>query len=200
LLVLPGSRPSEIERMTPAFGEAVAFLQRGRPELVVAVAVADTVAERVKSAVANWSVTVSLVEGEAARRDAMRGATVALACSGTVSTELALAGCPMIIAYRLDPLTYWLVMRVVTVDYATLFNIAAGEEIAPELIQKDCTGPALARAVAERLDDPELRARQVERQFEALDRMGRGGPDPSERAAEVILELLGKRNLSKASA
>jgi lipid-A-disaccharide synthase len=194
LLVLPGSRPSEIERLAQPFEEAVIRLHVAQPDLVVAVVVADTVADAVKGRIAAWPMRVHLIEGEAAKRDAMKGATVALACSGTVSTELALAGCPMVIAYRLDPLTYWLVMRVVMVKYATLFNIAAGEEIAPELIQGKCTGPLLAEAVAERLNDPKLRARQTEQQFAALDRMGRGGADPSERAAETVIELMAQRS------
>jgi lipid-A-disaccharide synthase len=193
LLVLLGSRPSEVERLATPFEAAVTKLHEERPGLVVAVAVADTVAALVKGHVAAWPFPVRIIEGESPKRDAMKGATVALACSGTVSTELALAGLPMVIAYRLDALTHWLVMRVVMVKYATLFNIAAGVEIAPELIQNECTGPKLAAAVAERLDDLDLRKNQIARQFEALDRMGRGGPDPSEKAADTLIELLSSR-------
>jgi len=199
LLVLPGSRPGEIKRMTPPFEEAVRLLKAERPELHVVVPVADTVAEAVRGRIAGWPFRAHLVEDEAAKRDAFKAATVALACSGTVSTELALAGCPMVIAYRIDTLTYQLAKRVVTTELFTLFNIAAGEAVAPELIQADCTGPKLAAAVAERLDDPALRARQVERQFEALDRMGRGMPDPSEAAAEAVLKLLAERERAPAA-
>lgn len=190
LLVLPGSRPSEIKRMTPPFGDAVRTLTAQRPDLVVAVPAADTVADRLKAAIADWPPGVRLVEGESDKRDAFKAATVALACSGTVSTELALAGVPMVIAYRLDAVTYALMHRFVTTDYATLFNIAAQDFVAPEFIQGDCTGDALAAAVAARLDAPALRETQVRRQYEALDRMGRGGPDPSEAAARAVLDLL----------
>ena len=120
----------------------------------------------------------------------MKAATVALACSGTVTTELALAGCPMVVAYRLAPLTYAILKRLVRTKYVTLFNIAAQDFVAPELIQDACNGPALAREVALRLDDPALRAAQVDRQYEALDRMGRGGPDPNVAAAEAVIRLL----------
>jgi lipid-A-disaccharide synthase len=191
LLILPGSRPREIECVGPPFAEALSRLARERPDLIAVVPVAETVKERVKAEIASWPVPVRLIEGEAAKRDAMKGATVALACSGTVSTELALAGCPMVIAYRVDPATYWVARRLVRTRFATLFNIAAQEFVAPEFIQDDCTGEKLALAVAERLDDEALRARQVERQFAALDRMGRGGPDPSEQAADALLEILG---------
>ena len=123
----------------------------------------------------------------------MKTATVALACSGTVTTELALAGCPMVIGYRLAPLTYAILKRLIRTRYVSLLNIAAQDFVAPELIQADCNGPALAREVALRLDDPALRTRQVERQDQALLRMGRGGPDPSEAAAEAVLALARRR-------
>jgi lipid-A-disaccharide synthase len=191
LLVLPGSRPREIERVGPVFAEAVGQLSRDRPDLIVVVPVAETVAEQVRAAVDGWPASARLIEGEAAKRDAMKGATVALACSGTVSTELALAGCPMVIAYRVDAPTYWLARQIVTTKFATLFNIAVQEFVAPEFIQDACTPQNLAAAVAARLDDPGLRARQVALQSDALDRMGRGGPDPSEAAADALLEVLG---------
>ena len=191
LLVLPGSRPSEIQRVLPPFEDAVARLKAERPNLHVVIPAAPTVAETVKARVAGWPYRAHVVEGEAAKRDAMKAATVALACSGTVTTELALAGCPMVVAYRLAPLTYAILKRLIRTKYVTLFNIAAQDFIAPEMIQADCNGPALAREVALRLDDPTLRARQAERQTEALRKMGRGGPDPSDAAAAAVVARVG---------
>jgi lipid-A-disaccharide synthase len=193
LLVLPGSRPKEVERLAEPFIDALKRLTAGHPDLCIAVVVAETVAERVKAEVAQWPFPVCLVEGEAAKRDAMKGATVALTCSGTVSTELALAGCPIVVAYRFDKLTYAIAKLIVTTRTATLFNMAAGEHVAPEFIQDDCTGEKLAAAMSERLNDRLLRERQIAAQYAALDKMGRGGPDPSERAADALLELLRAR-------
>ncbi|MFC3070014.1 lipid-A-disaccharide synthase [Phenylobacterium soli] len=190
LLVLPGSRPSEIARVMPAFEEAVNILKAGRPELQVVVPAAPTVAEAVKGRVAGWAHRAHVLEGEETKLDAMKAATVALACSGTVTTELALAGAPMVIGYRLGPVTYAIVKRLIRTRYVTLFNIAAQDFVAPELIQDECNGPALAREIARRLDDPELRARQTAAQYAALDKMGRGGPDPSEAAATAVLKVL----------
>lgn len=191
LLVLPGSRRSEIARLMQPFGDAVARLKASYPRLHVVLAVAETVAEEVRAAARDWPVQPFLIEGETARLDAMRGATVALACSGTVTTELALAGCPMVVAYRISGLTYALAKMVVTTKWATLINIAAGREIAPEFIQGRCTGPLLAAALAERLDDPALRARQIAEQTEALSGLGpRDGPDPSERAADAVIAIV----------
>lgn len=187
LLVLPGSRPSEIERVLPPFEDAVNRLKAERPDLHVVVPAAPTVAELVKARVAGWPHRAHVVEGEGLKRDAMKAATVALACSGTVTTELALAGVPMVVAYRLAPITYAILKRLIRTQYVTLFNIAAQDFVAPEMIQADCNGPALAREVAVRLDDPGLRAGQVARQSAALLKMGRGGPDPSEAAAAAVI-------------
>lgn len=193
LLVLPGSRPSEIQRVLPAFEATVNQLRAERPSLHVVVPAAATVAELVKAKVAGWPHRAHVLEGEAARHDAMKAATVALACSGTVTTELALAGCPMVVGYRLGPMTYAILKRLIRTRFITLFNVAAQDFIAPEFVQDACNGPALAAAVAARLDDPALRARQVARQNDALLKMGRGGPDPNEAAADAVLALVGRR-------
>jgi lipid-A-disaccharide synthase len=193
LLVLPGSRPSEIRLMTPVYGEAVARLKAARPELEVAVAVAGTVAELVRDELAGWSVPVHEVD-EAEKYAVMKAATVAMATSGTVSTELALAGAPMVIGYRFQPLSYAIMRPFFTGKYATLFNHAADEEIARELIQKDATPEAFAAEVGRLLDDPAARADQAARQTAALDLMGRGGRDPSEIAAEAVLRVIVERN------
>jgi len=186
LLVLPGSRPSEIARMLPPFEQAVKILKSDRPALHVVVPLADTVAALARPRLAGWSGPIHIVEGEAAKRDAMKAATVALACSGTVTTELALAGAPMVVAYRLGRVTWLIIKRLIRTPYVVLFNIAANAEIAPELLQDQCTGPNLARVIAARLDDPALRARQIAAQNAALELMGRGEPDPSEKAAAIV--------------
>lgn len=192
LIVLPGSRRSEIERVMPPFEDAVALLKAARPDLQVIVPAAATVADAVRARVAGWPHRAHVVEGEADRYSAMKAATVALACSGTVTTELALAGVPMVVGYRLGPVTYAILKQMIRTEFVTLFNIAAQRFVAPELIQSDCNGPALAREVAQRLDDPALRQAQVAAQDEALTKMGRGGPDPSEAAALAVLKILGR--------
>lgn len=190
LLVLPGSRPSEITRILPAFEDAVTELKTMRPDLHVVVLAAPTVAEAVRAQVAGWPHQASVIEGETGKQDVMKAATVALACSGTVTTELALAGCPMVVGYRLGPVTYALLKPMMRTKYVTLVNIAADGFVAPELLQKDCTGPKLAREVLRRLDDPVLRNDQVTRQSAALIKMGLGGPDPDEAAADAVLQML----------
>ena len=192
LLVLPGSRPSEISRMTPVFEQAVALLKREAPALEVAVVAAGTVADDVAARVATWPFRVHLVQ-EDEKYDAMRAATVAMATSGTVSTELALAGAPMVISYRFGAVSYAIMRPFFTGKFATLFNTAADAMIAPELIQSDATPGKLAAVVGRLLADPAARADQSARQTAALDLMGRGGPDPSELAAEATLEVIAAR-------
>lgn len=194
LLILPGSRPSEVARLAGPFGDAAARLAGERPELRVLVNVAPTVAAQVEAAVAQWSVPVRLLSNETEQRDAMAAATVALVCSGTATTELALAGCPMVVAYKVSGPTYAVLKRLIRTPWITLFNIAAGEEVAPELIQDACTGEALARELRLRLSDAVLREEQVRRQTAALARMGRGGPDPNALAAEAVLKIAAARS------
>jgi lipid-A-disaccharide synthase len=189
LLVLPGSRPSEIKLMTPVYEGAVGQLKRADPALEVAVIAAGTVADDVAGRIAAWPFRVHLVS-EAEKYDAMKAATVALATSGTVSTELALAGAPMVIGYRFQPLSYTIMKPFFTGKYATLFNHAADEEIARELIQKDATPEKVAAEVGRLLADPEARRAQAERQTAALDLMGRNAPDPSSLAADAVLRVI----------
>ncbi|QYC11316.1 lipid-A-disaccharide synthase [Brevundimonas nasdae] len=189
LLVLPGSRPSEINRMTPVFEATIARLKSADPGLEVAVVAAGTVAQDVAARVAAWPFRVHLVD-EAEKYDAMRAANAALATSGTVSTELALAGAPMVIAYRIDGLSYLLMKRLVTAKHITLFNIAADRRIAPEFIQDEATPDALAKAVGRLLTDPFAASEQAAQQTAALDLMGRGGPDPSDLAADAVLRVI----------
>lgn len=190
LLVLPGSRPAEIRHMMPVFGEVMTRLHKARPELTFVMPVAATVHDRVLEAAKSVPVPIQFIDNETDKFSAMQAATVALACSGTVSTELALAGCPMVIAYKLEPLTYWIYRRISTLKHATMFNIMADKRIAPEFIQDECTADNLLNAIEARLDDRTLREQQVAEQFAALDAMGRGQRPTSERAARAVLEFL----------
>jgi lipid-A-disaccharide synthase len=193
LVVLPGSRPSEIRLMTPVYEAAVARLKAADPALEIAVVAAGTVAADVTARVATWPFRAHVV-GEDRKYAAMRAATVALATSGTVSTELALAGAPMVIAYRFQPLSYAIMKPFFTGTYATLFNHAADEEIARELIQNDATPEKVSAEVGRLLADPEARRLQAARQTAALDRMGREGRDPSEIAADAVLRVIATKN------
>jgi lipid-A-disaccharide synthase len=175
--------------MTPVYEAAIARLKAADPTLEIAVVAAGTVAADVTARIATWPFRAHVV-GEDQKYAAMRAATVALATSGTVSTELALAGAPTVISYRFQPLSYAIMKPFFTGKYATLFNHAADEEIARELIQNDATPEKVAAEVGRLLGDPEARRTQAERQTAALDLMGREGRDPSEIAADAVLRVI----------
>lgn len=190
LMILPGSRPAEIRRLMPVFRDVMLRLAVEHPNLTMIMPVAETVRDLVVDATRDLALRFVLIESEGDKYSAMKAADLALACSGTVSTELALAGCPMVIAYKVEPLTYWIFKTIATIKHVTLFNIAAGKTIAPEFIQDACTSDKLVEALDERLDDKIMRYKQVEEQFAALDIMGRGQRPPAELAAKAVLEFL----------
>jgi lipid-A-disaccharide synthase len=190
LLLLPGSRRGEVDRLLPCFRQAVVRLKREWPDLHVIAAPAETVATQVAEHLSAWETPVQILEGDHQKLSSMRAATVALACSGTVTTELAMAGCPMVVAYRLGPITAAIARRLIRTRYITLFNVAAKKMVAPELVQKACNGPALARAVSWLLADPAMRDRQVADQTAALEIMRGGIQDPIGAAADAIIAQL----------
>ena len=193
VLVLPGSRPAEVQRLMPVFGVALGRLGAERRRLRVTLAPAQATSAAVKRAAAEWPFEVEYADSDVARWRAMRSATVALACSGTVTTELASAGCPMVVAYRLSPLTFTVAKRLIRTPFITLLNVAARAAIAPEFVQGDCSAANLAGALAARLDDPGLRARQVAAQTRALGLMRGGIDDPIAAAAEAVIAALTAR-------
>ncbi len=192
LLLLPGSRGGEVRRLMPPFEAAAARLRSTHPDLKVALAAAEGVAGQVRSALSSWRDPPVMIEGESERLDAMRGATAALACSGTVTTELALAGCPMVVAYRLDPLTYLAARALIRTPYITLFNVAAGAAVAPERIQGACNGKTLAADLARLLDDPAARRSQIEAQLRAVAAMRGGVDEPIEAAADEVFGVISR--------
>jgi lipid-A-disaccharide synthase len=162
----------------------------GRPRLKIAVLAAEAVAEAVALGVERWAAPTLVVRDEQARLSAMAAATAALACSGTVTTELALMGAPMVVAYRLDLFTAPIAKALLRTRYITLFNVAAGREVAPELVQSQCTGPRLARALEPLIDDPQARRRQADAQSAALEIMRGGIADPADAAARAVIARL----------
>ncbi|MFI4973410.1 MAG: lipid-A-disaccharide synthase [Caulobacterales bacterium] len=195
LLVLPGSRPGEIKRILPVFEDAAIRLTNDRPDLQIVIPAAPTVAAAVKARVARWPFRAHLVEGEPDKLAAMRAATLALACSGTVTTELAVAGCPMLVGYRGHPATALVVRMVLRTRFFTLLNLAADQEIAPEFLQERCNGREIAAAAAALLDDPSRRQAQAEAQRAALTKLGLGVADPFAAAADAVIDAARERGL-----
>jgi lipid-A-disaccharide synthase len=192
LLVLPGSRSSEIRHHIAIFGEALDRLQaEGKVfELILPTMphLLDLVSEGVKS----WKVRPQIVVGEQEKRAAFRIATAALAKSGTVTLELALSGVPMVAAYRAGALEARIVLRFVTVQSVILANLVVGENVVPEFVQDDCTADKLAGALGEVLSDSPMRRRQQDAFARMNDVMSTGNQSPSVRAADIVLGMLRK--------
>jgi lipid-A-disaccharide synthase len=193
IAVLPGSRRGEVKRLLPAFSGAVALLAERYPGLAVAVPTTENVAEEVAAAVARWPVKAILLRGPAERFDAFAACDAALAASGTVALELALAKAPTVVAYRVNPLTHRLLRHIIKIDYANLLNLILKREAVPELIQGNCTPKRLAAAIARLIDDPDARAAQLASCQEALKAIGYGGVSPGQRAAAEVLARIGSK-------
>ncbi len=161
LLLLPGSRGGEIERLTPVFGAAADRLAASRPRLRIVIAAADGATQKLREMSAGWTSPVNVVEGLAHRLSAMRAATAALACSGTVTTQLAAAGTAMVVAYRLGMATHLAAKVLIRTRYICLINVAAQRFVVPERVQGDCRPDILAADLAPLLDDPSLRRAQA---------------------------------------
>ncbi len=188
--VLPGSRRSETGRLLPVFAETLARLKAGRPELTVVVPTVETVADEVTAATAGWPVPAIVVTGDADKYDAFAAADAALAASGTVALELALARVPTVIAYRLNPISGWLARRLIRVRFVNLVNLVLDRQAVPEFLQNDCRSDRLAAALERLLDDDHARAEQIDAMIEALNKLGFGGPSPSIRAARVVRNVI----------
>lgn len=193
LTVLPGSRRSEVAALLPDFGAALARLKERHPHLIVAVPTVPQVADAVRSATKAWPLPTIVVEGDQDKYDAFAASTAALAASGTVALELALAGVPAIIAYRIHPLTYRLYRRLIRVSYVNLVNIMLDRALVPELLQQDCTPEKLAGAVDRLLTDPAARQAQKDGVAQVARWLGQGDVPPSRRAAEAVLKVMAGR-------
>lgn len=190
LIVMPGSRRSEVSRLLPVFGETLARVAAVVPGLVPVVPVAHSVAEAVRAATAGWAVRPILVVDTAEKHDAFSAAAAALVKSGTSTLELALAGVPMVVGYRVNPLTAMIARRLVKVQFAALVNLLAGREVVPEMIQGRCTPTLLAERLAGLLTDPREAAAQRMAFRDVAAGLAPPGIAPSRAAAAEVLGLI----------
>jgi lipid-A-disaccharide synthase len=187
LVVLPGSRQSEVSRLLAPFGQALERLRERGRKFEVAIPVVGSVRRMIEEGVAHWRKPPHLLDGEEDKFRAFRLARAALAASGTVSLELALTGTPMVIAYKVDPVAAPVLRRMIKAPSIVLANLILGTRAIPEFHQEHCTPVKLANALAPLIDDSEVRRQQLaalEKVPECM-RLPRG--TPSEAAAEIVL-------------
>jgi lipid-A-disaccharide synthase len=195
LVVLPGSRMSEVARLMKPFGDAIdRLIDQGSP-IQVLIPTLPHLRFEIEKVSALWRVRPHIVESEDDKFRAFKLATVALAASGTVTLELALAGTPMVVGYRVDGLAKHLRFLVKTPSIV-LANLVADDTTFPEFIQEQCNGPTLAAALAPllELDSPERR-KQLATLATIPERMRLQDGTPSAAAAAIVLryaELAGR--------
>jgi lipid-A-disaccharide synthase len=189
VLVLPGSRRGEISHHMAVFGETLGLLDLPfEPVLPTMPHLQDVIREGVKS----WPVQPRIIVGEQEKKAAFRSAHAAFVKSGTVTLELALAGVPMVAAYKVGAVEAWILRRAIRGSSVILANLVIGENVVPEFLQQDCTAAKLAPALRDILGDSPLRRRQTEA-FAGLDAiMSTGGQPPSARAADIVLTTMRK--------
>jgi lipid-A-disaccharide synthase len=190
VLLLPGSRRGEIELVSPIFEAAANILCARFPDLIIVSVLAPAVADQVRKRAQSWEFPHLLVE-ENEKEDAFKASDLALACSGTVTTELALQATPMIVGYRLGKLTAFIILTfLLRSRFVTLVNIALDTEIVPEFIQDKFTPKAVVDAASTILTHPDVAARQRDLFNQALNKMGRDDPPMAMRAADALLAML----------
>jgi lipid-A-disaccharide synthase len=191
LLVLPGSRASEVRRLLAIFGAAIGRVGRAAGALGVVLPTVPHLEARIREGTAGWPVTPRIVVDPAEKWAAFRQARAALAASGTVTLELALAGVPTVAAYRL-PLIEEIILRLslpqTALHSVILANLVIGENVIPEFLQRACTPDRLTQALLPLLSDTPARQRQTEA-FQRLDEIMALGTAPSAKAAAIVLEV-----------
>jgi len=191
VLVLPGSRSGELRRHIAIFGAALARVVARFGAIELVLPTMPHLVAQVREATAGWSVTPRIVMEPAEKWAAFRTARAALAASGTVTLELALAGVPMVAAYRLQVIEAMVARAIrlrARLPSVILANLVLGENDIPELLQEDCTSEKLADALVPLLSDSPWRRRQVDAFRRLDDIMASGGAAPSDKAAGIVLE------------
>ncbi len=189
--VLPGSRRGEATRLLPVMAETLESLRIRHPGVCVVVPTVATVGALVREAVWDWPLHSVIVEGSRDRYDAFAASDVALAASGTVSLELALAEVPSVITYKVSAISAALARRLLKIRYVSLVNLLVDRQIVPEFVQEKCRPELLVGEVSRLLTDEGARTAQIVGMREAMQHLGYGRERPSERAADVVMSYIG---------
>lgn len=186
ITVMPGSRRTEVSRLLPILGATL----RGLPDVAPVVPLAGPVTDVVRQGTYDWPRRPLMVESERDKYDAFAASAVALTKSGTSTLELAMAGVPMVVTYRVNPLTAAIAKRLVKVRYASIINLIAEREVIPELIQQTCTPERLAAEVRTLLDDSGAAEAQRTACRAVLESLRPPADTPSAAAAAAVVDVL----------
>lgn len=193
LAVLPGSRNSEVKRLLPVFRKVVDDLAKKFPDARIVVPTVSKVVDTVTDEMKSWPLDPIVVATDQERHDAFASADCALAASGTVSLELAIAGVPHVIAYQLNAVTGWIAKRLIKIDTVTIVNLVLGTKLIPEYLQDRCKAKKIIPVLETLLTDSPERAAQIEGFDKACTLLGFGDRPPSEKAADQVLKIIDKK-------
>lgn len=197
--ILPGSRSSEIKRLSPIFFETALQVKKQVPQVRFAIPVASQhVAEPIQAQLKKSGLDVILLnpsgispdEAAKQKRICFAASELALAASGTVSIELAAAGVPMVIGYKVNFISAWIMQRAMLAPSFTLVNLLTKTKAVPEFHSAACNAENLSREMLKLLQDQTAREHQISVGQQAIDALGRGGENPGLRAAKSVLAQL----------
>lgn len=192
MALLPGSRTNELDRLAPVMAAALPRIAAAVPGVQFIVARAPNLADSLFETFGVPGVTLRIVEGRT--DDVLQAADTVVTASGTATVQTALHGKPMVVLYKLSPMTYRLGRRLARVDMYAMVNLIAGQRIVRELIQDDCTPEAVAVEAIRIATDAAYRDEMTAHLAEVCRRLG--GPGASERAAEAVLDVVHSKDAS----
>ena len=192
VILMPGSRRNEVGRLLPVFGATLASLTARMPGVVAVVPVASAVADTVRRATSRWPVPPVIVTEIEDKHDAYAASSAALTKSGTSTLELALAGVPMAVTYRVNPITAMIARRLIRVPHVAMVNLLADRRVVPELLQEDCTPERLSDMLQTLLTDEAAAAAQRDAFREVSASLAPPVGRPSDAAAREVLQLLAR--------
>ena len=187
ILTLPGSRRGEVTRLAPVIGAVLDRIRAVHPTARVALPTVPGLEGLVSDLTRDWPIAPEIITDPSRKRAAFALANVALAASGTVSLELAANSCPMVIAYKLHPVSHWLMRHAALIDTVTLVNLVSDSRVVPEFLGPDCTAEKIAPALLDLLANP---GGQDAAMALTMQRLGTGGPLPGLRAAQSVLRAI----------
>jgi len=196
ICILPGSRLFEVTKHLPIMEQTLGFLQKQVGICEVIIPLADNVSTYVKATVREWPIKVNFAEGDKEKHDALAASNAALAASGTVSLELAMAGVPYVTIYKMKALSNLLAKMMVKLKYVNIINILLDEEVVPELLLEKCKPHLISPHLLRCLNDQEFKSKQRKKFLIALELMGADKKPPSERAAQAVLDALNQHPTS----
>jgi lipid-A-disaccharide synthase len=187
VMLMPGSRITETKQLLPVFRETMALLAARIPGLLPVLAAAPVISDAMEAETVDWPVRPLIIRDVAARYDAFAAARAALTKSGTSTLELSLAGVPMAVTYRVNPLSAAIARRAIKVKYVAMINLLAGRELVPELLQENCTPAKLAATLYGLLTDPARAGAQRDGFRAALETLRAPEGTPPDAAAARVL-------------